>query len=197
MSEELTETNPTEKIIRPRARSTLPRPIDADDLLMAVRAAPPEMRAMLSLAAFAGLRCQEIAGLERDDVIEAKGLLRIRHGKGDKERLIPIHPDVMAALRCLPMPKERVICSVACVVRPTAPNWLSTCISRYLDEMGIDATAHMCRHWFASEVYGLLLMTSGSLRSYLGHSSPATRTGYIAYNHTEAAEAVGSLKIGA
>ena len=67
------------------------------------------MRAMLALAAFAGLRCQEIAGLDRDDIIEAKGLIRVRFGKGAKERIVPIHPDVMEALRCLPLPRTGAI----------------------------------------------------------------------------------------
>jgi len=52
------------------------------------------MRAMLTLAAFAGLRVQEIDGLDRDDILEAKGLIRVRHGRGAKERIVPLHPDV-------------------------------------------------------------------------------------------------------
>jgi integrase len=67
------------------------------------------MHAMLRLAAFAGLRVQEIAGLDRDDIIEAKGLIRVRHGKGQKERIVPLHPDVLAALRCVPIPKTGAI----------------------------------------------------------------------------------------
>lgn len=104
-NEELIDADPTVKIIRPKQRRTLPRPINGDDLTMAIGAAQPQMKAILSLAAFAGLRVQEIAGLERDDIIESKDLIRVRHGKGDKERIIPLHPDVMAALRCVPMPK--------------------------------------------------------------------------------------------
>ena len=195
VEEELTAADPTARITPPKARRILPRPIDGDDLVTAIRAARPEMRAILSLAAFAGLRCQEIAGLERDDVIEAKGLLRIRHGKGDKERLIPIHPDVMAALRCLPMPRTGYLFR-RLRGGPYSPNWMSVCISKYLDEMGIDATAHMCRHWFATEVYGAchdIRIT----QELLGHSDPSTTAGYIAYSHVEAAAAVGSLKIGA
>ncbi len=104
--EGLTDTDPTVAIVRPKQRRTLPRPIGRDDLEDAIRAARPQMRAMLYLAAFAGLRVQEIAGLDRDDIIEAKGLIRVRYGKGAKERIVPLHPDVLEALRCLPMPKN-------------------------------------------------------------------------------------------
>ena len=79
---------------------------------------------------------------------------------------------------------------------PYSPNWLSVCISRYLDEMGIDATAHMCRHFFATEKYGACHDIRVT-QELLGHSSPSTTAGYIAYSHVEAAAAVGSLKIGA
>ena len=135
ISEELTEVDPTEKIIRPKQRRTLPRPIDQDDLVMAIRAARPQMRAMLSLAAFGGLRVGEIAGLDRDDIIEAKGLIRVRHGKGDKERIIPLHPDVMEALRCLPLPRTGAL-----FVRPRGgrhlPYTVGNALRHYLHDPG-------------------------------------------------------------
>lgn len=46
--EELLDVDPTVAIVRPKQRRTLPRPIPEDDLIMAVRAARPQMRAMLS-----------------------------------------------------------------------------------------------------------------------------------------------------
>ena len=150
---------------------------------------------MLSLAAFAGLRCQEIAGLERDDVLEAKGLLRIRHGKGGKERIVPLHPDVQSALRCLPMPKTGYLFRRPQGGRFTA-NWMSVCVSKYLAEINVNATAHQLRHWFGTEIYA----STHDIRvtqELLGHSDPVTTAGYIAYSHVDAAAAVASLKIGA
>jgi integrase/recombinase XerC len=154
------------------------------------------MRAMLLLAAFAGLRCQEIAGLERDDVIEAKDLLRVRHGKGQKERVLPLHPDVMAALRALPMPQTGPL-----FLRPSGaahtPVTVSEAMRDYLRRIcGIDATAHQLRHWFATEVYA----SSKDIRvtqELLGHSNPATTARYVAFSRVDAAAAVGSLSLGA
>lgn len=191
--EELIEVDPTVRIVRPKQRRVLPRPIGDEDLELAVRTAPAQMRAMLMLAAFTGLRCKEIAELRRDDVIEAKGLLRVVSGKGDKERIVPLHPDVLEALQCVPMPKTGII-----FVRPRggkfSANWLSATISRYLHEHGIDATAHRCRHWFGTSVYehGHDLRVTQEL---LGHSDPSTTAGYVAYSHVNAAAAVASLSL--
>jgi len=193
MNEGLADSDPTRAIVRPKQRRVLPRPMDSNDLELAIRAAPTQMRAMLTLAAFAGLRVAEIADLERDDVIEAKALLRIRHGKGDKERVIPLHPDVLTALRGLPMPKTGAL-----FLRPRggrySPNALSVTISRYLRGLGIDATAHRGRHWFATETYahGHDIRT---VQELLGHSDPSTTAGYIAYSHVNAAAAVASLSL--
>jgi integrase/recombinase XerC len=195
IDDELTDNDdPTARITRPKQRRTLPRPIGDDDLVLAIRAARPEMRAMISLAAFTGLRCAEIAELQRDDIIEAKGLIRIRHGKGDKERIIPLHPDVMEALRMLPMPKTGYLFNRPRGGRYSA-NWMSATINRYLHAVGINASAHMCRHWFGSEIYANTLDIR-TTQELMGHSDPSTTAGYIAYSHVAAAAAVSGLRLG-
>ncbi len=195
ISEELTETDPTAAILRPKMRRVLPRPIDSDALHDAIEGARPQMKAMLLLAAFAGLRCQEIAGLERDDIIEAKSRIRVRHGKGAKERIVPLHPQILEALRLLPMPQSGRV-----FIRPQGgthtPETMSIGIRDYLrQDCGIDATGHQLRHYFATEVYAF----SKDIRvtqELLGHANPATTAGYVAYSHVDAAAAVGSLGFG-
>jgi len=193
LNEGLTDSDPTVAIVRPKQRRTLPRPIGREDLEDAIKAARPQMRAMLYLAAFAGLRVQEIAGLDRDDILEAKGLIRVRMGKGAKERIVPLHPDVLEALRCLPMPKHGAL-----FVRPRGgrhlPYTVGNAVSRYMRELGIDATAHQLRHWFATECYAAT-HDIRTVQELLGHSDPSTTAGYIAYSHVDAAAAVGSLSI--
>ena len=91
--EELIERDPTAAIIPPRMRRSLPRPIDGEDLARALSKAPPQMRAMLSMAAYAGLQVQEIAGLDREDILGGpgprSGQLRARVGH---ERIVPLQP---------------------------------------------------------------------------------------------------------
>jgi hypothetical protein len=73
--------------------------------------------------------------------LEAKGLIRVRMGKGGKERIVPAHPDVMEALRCLPLPR-----TVAIFVRPMggrySPNRMSATCNRYLHDAGFVTGAH-------------------------------------------------------
>jgi integrase/recombinase XerC len=69
-------------------------------------------------------------------------------------------------------------------------------IGHYLHDLGINATGHQLRHWFGSEVYA----NTHDIRvtqELLGHSSPTTTAGYVAYSHVDAAAAVASLRLGA
>jgi integrase len=60
----------------------------AGDKLVAVR-----NRALLAVAFYGGLRRSEIAQLIWQDIDFENGTVRVRHGKGDKERLVPFASD--------------------------------------------------------------------------------------------------------
>lgn len=195
MLEELTERDPSARIRRPRLRRYLPRPMDRSDLDVALDCADARMRAWLSLGALQGLRCQEIAGLDRSDVQDHRTppLLVIRAGKGDKERIVPLHPEALAALRDAGLPRSGPL-FVKRNGRRVSPNVVSKYLNRYLHELGIGATAHTLRHKFGSDVYGV----SRDLRltqELLGHSSPATTAGYAAWNPSEAVGVIGRLTL--
>jgi integrase len=135
----------------------------------------------------------EIAGLDRDDVIEGKGLLRIRRGKGDHERIIPLRRDVLEALRVLPMPRTGAIFVRVRGGRHKS-HTIGNLVNGYLRDLGINATCHQLRHWFGTEIYD----NCHDIRvtqELMGHSNPATTAGYIAYSQVDASAAVGSLKI--
>lgn len=186
------ERDPTADIDRPKLRRTLPRPIGDDDLAVAVMMAEPLMRCWVLLGALAGLRCAEIAGLERDDVLEGQGLLRIV-GKGQRERMVPLHPDVLDALRVCGMPTRGAVFR-----RRSGGPWpayaVSQAISRYLRDLGIDATAHQLRHWFGTNAYRV----SRDIRvvqELLGHSSPVTTAGYTAFAQEAGSAVVEALRL--
>src|ERR1017187_6284008 len=96
--------NPIYGISKPRMHPRQPRPIPTNDLKLALSNADRQMTCWLLLASLAGLRCQEIAGLESEDIYPETMRLQIRKGKGDKERWGVLHGDVLEALRSLPMP---------------------------------------------------------------------------------------------
>lgn len=73
-------------------------------LLRAAGQLRPPLRAatyqtLFGLLAVSGMRVGEAFRLLRADVDLAEGLIRIRHPKFDRDRLVPLHPDATKALR--------------------------------------------------------------------------------------------------
>jgi integrase/recombinase XerD len=62
-------------------------------------ALPGRDRTLLDVAYSCGLRLQELLGLKVGDIDSARMVLHIRQGKGQKERLVPLSPRLLAALR--------------------------------------------------------------------------------------------------
>jgi len=183
-------TDPTERMERPKLTQNLPRPIGTADLAFALSSAPPPERAMLSLMAFQGLRCLEVANLRREDVLDTATppALFVAHGKGGKQRVVPLHGDTAASLRLLPMPR-------AGLVFGGVESWkVSQTVNRFLHGLGVDATAHQLRHWYATECY----RDSHDLRmvqELLGHSSPSTTAIYTKLDMAMAAPVVARLSV--
>lgn len=184
--------DPTARVDRPRLRRQLPRPIDTGDLTTAIQMADPTMRAWLTLMAFAGLRCVEVARLEVPDLLFEDRLLRV-HGKGDVERLVPMHSEVERCLRMIQRPSRGRVFR-----RPRGggypPAQLSRDVSEYLSDLGISATAHQLRHWFGTHAY----RQSRDLRvvqELLGHASPTTTAIYADWSREEAMRTVDALSM--
>jgi site-specific recombinase XerC len=189
------ETNPANLIDRPKLRRALPRPMVETDLSRAIDVATPDMKAILHLGAGAGLRCAEIAGLRVDDIDFEAATIRVVHGKGDKERMVPLHPYVADALRSMPMPESGPVFRSRRDLRPYTPAYLSIVINRHLQAVGVKSTAHSLRHSYATEVYRV----TGDLRltqELMGHESPTTTAIYTKADMSKAGAAVGRLNIG-
>ena len=189
--DELTGEDPTARIVRPKMRRALPRPAATAELRHALTVAQPHERCWILLAAYMGLRCQEIAGMRREDVLEGEGLLRVTKAKGGKERLLPLHPEVLGALRALPMPRTGWV-----FTRPRGgaytPMHMSQNFNAFLRRAGVEATAHQLRHWFGTNLYAQshdIRMT----QEMLGHANPATTAIYTAFDKKAAAVAVRNM----
>lgn len=170
--------DPTERVMRPKLPRLLPRPIQDDDLLIALDAATghPRMSAWLHLAAFAGLRVGEISGLDVGDVQFSARMVRVL-GKGRKERVIPLHEEAVVALRRCRVPSRGPL-----FTRPDGTPWSAQKVSHYgnqfLHGLGLPETMHQLRHWFGTKAYEA---SGGDLRvvqELMGHSSPVTTAGY-------------------
>lgn len=160
------DTDPARRLPSVTVPQGAPHPAPADVFDRAMDQAPPRTRLMLMLAALAGLRRAEIAGLHSRDIIG--DVLRIT-GKGGRTRLVPMHPDVAAALA-----------GVSGYVFPgsdrghLSPDQVGRVLS---DALGEGWTAHALRHHFATRAYAGQrdLLT---VQQLLGHSSVATTQRY-------------------
>ncbi len=180
---------PTQDISKPKTHPRHPRPMPNDDIRKALNNATPLIRCWIACGAYQGMRCQEIAFLAVEDINEIAGTLEITHGKGDKQRYVPLHPEVVKALQQLPPPSDGRYW----------PNETAASVSRkgnrFLHSNAISSTMHQLRHAFGTAVYqasgGDLILTQG----LLGHSSVATTQTYAAADVRKASGVVNGLTI--
>jgi integrase/recombinase XerC/integrase/recombinase XerD len=183
------EANPGELLPSPKRGSRLPRvlgPEQAARLLDRIPASTPlevRDRAMLELAYGCGLRADEIRGLGRDDIDFESESVRV-HGKGSKERVVPIGEPAQKALRryletARPALTDRADDERAMFVSKRGRRLHTSDVRRRLErwvrEAGLPGAVspHVLRHSFATH----LLEGGADLRSIqelLGHSSVST-----------------------
>jgi integrase/recombinase XerC len=191
---ELTTANPVGTIRRPKIRRAIPRPMPEDDFEVAYRQAPPHLRAWLALGAWQGLRCKEIAGLTRQDVLDTHDppMLVVAQGKGGHERVVPLNPDVLIDLR----PFLDITDTEYLFRRKDGwrrPGYeVSQRLCLYLRGLGIPATAHQLRHLFATRIYALTKDIRVT-QELLGHQNPNTTAIYAAWSPVDATAAVVAL----
>jgi integrase/recombinase XerC len=181
----------------PRLIRGLPRPAAEQDLMRAVATAPPRVRPWLVLAGWAGLRAREIALLRRervlDTVVPPVLLVTADATKGHRERVVPLAPFALAALRAAGLPRAGfVFPRFDGRPGPNAPAVISHVANRHLADCGAQCTLHQLRHRFGSVLY----QQTRDLRmvqELLGHADPASTAGYAAWDRSAAAGAVAAL----
>lgn len=147
----------------------VPRPAAEEAVVAGIQSAVDDRtRLMVRLAAESGLRCREIALVQTQDVgRDVDGYFLRVHGKGDKDRVVPL--TVSLASQLLENPPGYVF--PGRVDGHLSAAYVSKLVSRALPE---GVTAHPLRHRFASVAYQ---GTGGDIRAVqelLGHSSVAT-----------------------
>jgi integrase/recombinase XerC len=179
--EGLIRDDPTDRLILPRVHQGLPRPIGDGDLAVAMEGALPETKAILGLAAFAGLRACEIAGLDWADVGlgEKYPGIRIFEGKGGHGRIVPLSDALDGVLRELPHRRGPVIRRADGRAGPNEAHRISSMANTYLHALGIVETLHQLRHRFATSTYQAC-RDIRAIQDLLGHASPRTTSRYAA-----------------
>lgn len=145
----------------------------------------PRERLMIGLAALMGLRRAEIAEVHSDD-IDTAGQVLVVHGKGGRDRLVPIHPALagqLAAVHGWAFPGR--------FGGHMSVNHVGVLIS---DALGPGWAAHSLRRRAATGAY----TASHDLRAVqelLGHASVATTQLYVGVDDDAVRAAVGALRL--
>lgn len=154
-------------------------------------------QAILVILLNTGLRVSELVGLELSDVTvtDRKGEIRVRAGKGMKERVIPLNDTARKAIRAwLSVRPEHSSKNLFISQRGPAS---TRAIQSILEDIGKDAridhlTPHMARHTFAKN-----LVNSGvsleKVAMLLGHSSLDTTMIYTTPGIRDLEHAVKTL----
>lgn len=194
----LGEPSPARSIRSPKNVRTLPSILGEGEVRRLIEVAPDELtpaairdRAIFETLYSSGLRVSELVGLNWRDIDEELGMVMVRSGKGNKDRLVPLGEPALDALgnwrRAMPIAWEP---DGAVIVNLRGGRLTTRSVEKILrariEAAGLSAglTPHGLRHCFATHMLG----NGADLRSIqemLGHASLATTQRYthVSVNH--------------
>jgi site-specific recombinase XerD len=145
-------------------------------------------RTCLSTIYSCGLRVQEGVDLQVRDIDSDRMFIHVRHGKGAKDRYVPLPQGTLKMLRqywcthrhtVLLFPARSNTGVLPTASSPMTVRGVQHCFQAALQESGIQkpATVHTLRHSYATHLFeaGVDLRV---IQAYLGHSSPQTTAIY-------------------
>jgi integrase/recombinase XerC len=201
--------DPFAGMVLPRSRPGPPRdlPLEAITAIIDYTIAFPRVWLEVWLGYGAGLRVGEMAGLRIEDCDLSDAVIRV-HGKGRRERLVPLHSEVARVLRLSVAGRPGVGPVLAQHAHPDRPCSRKTigyelndgiraglAAGRQSDPtLPASATAHQLRHSFATAL-AAQGVTERAIGLLLGHADPKTTRRYTIGFSRDAHEAVERLPI--
>lgn len=168
------EKSPALAIPRGEVPRPNPRPVPDRMYAQALAEATPRERLICRLAAEHGMRRAEVAQVHSRDIFEdLDGWTLLVHGKGGRERLVPLLDDVAAELRAS---GEGYVFPGNYGPGHLSPQWVGKIIARLLPG---DYTMHKLRHragtkWYEASGHDLF-----AVQELLGHATPNTTRVYV------------------
>lgn len=185
------EQNPAKVIKSPKVPKKLPKYLNVDEInaILAVELKGNKYgkrdQAILELLYSSGLRVSELVGLNMIQVDLNENMVRV-HGKGNKERLVPIGGKAMQALQAYLIERAEIKGSreiPAVFLNKNGTRLSARSVQRLMAKvmsatgLNKNATPHTLRHSFATHLLG-----SGadlrSIQELLGHKSLSTTQRY-------------------
>ncbi len=191
------EVSPARRVKTPRLPQRLPRAVPVDEAF-ALMEAPDDAQllglrdaAMLEVLYAGGLRVSELCGLDLEHLDQRGKTVRVL-GKGNKERIVPLHDGALEVLRDWLARRGELLVKPGKKQAPTAmflnfrggrltTRSVERHLKRYVAELGVQrkVTPHSLRHSFATH-----LLAGGadirSIQELLGHASLSTTQRYTA-----------------
>lgn len=192
---ELRLDDPTARIEFPKLSKPLPRALDPEllhELLFVLDHMPDNLEAddifywqrnrlAILLMIYAGLRLGEMARLRCGDISLRRRTVTVREGKGSKDRVIPLHPKLIAELQVIVgRPLGHAVCGKYRGGRVLGVKSWHHVFERWVPErlkLSFAFTAHQLRHSFGTEtiVHGANVF---EVQTLMGHEDPKTTSQY-------------------
>ena len=166
-------------------RRTLPEYLEADEVSAVIAAAPNPLAKLLMLEQWrAGLRVSEALALEKRDLFldSDQPTLRVRRGKGNKARVVPLHPELQTALIAATSYGAVGQGRLIDVSRTTAWRWVQASAQLSTERGQLPAGRHVGTHTLRHSYARHLLMNGiplNYLSRWLGHSDIKTTLIYL------------------
>ena len=187
LKEQVILLSPMGTIISPKISKRLPQFVDKTDIntLFSYVEFPDDWpgrtdRILLQLFYNTGIRLAELVGLKENQVDGYKKSIKVL-GKGNKERIIPISPELLDLLKIYMIDKRKLfeeydedVLLINSKGKKLYPRYVYNAVNKYLSKITTISkkSPHVLRHTFATH-----LMNNGAdlnaVKELLGHSSLA------------------------
>lgn len=167
----------------PKQHSPLPPVLSIDEVHALLGALKHRRYQAIAMVLYgAGLRVSEALALEVSDIDGARGVIRVRHGKGDRAREAKLSPTLYGWLRgywAEERPPRPYLFASPRTGRPPSAETVGHALAQAAEQAGIKkhVTPHVLRHSFATH-----LLDAGTdlrvIQVMLGHQSVRTTARY-------------------
>jgi len=184
---EVIESNPAKGVKELRRTPTAPKAIERSAVRRLLREATVRedhrAAAILGLFVYCGLRISEVAALQIGDIdlTERRGSLVVRHGKHNKERIVPVPVQARRMLMDYlgarpPADTDRIF--IGRGLKPLGIDGVRYTVEKYGVAIGLDVHPHALRHTFATQYLEANNNDLVGLAQILGHENIQTTSRY-------------------